>query len=353
MSLDVVVVNWSDEPDDVANNIYMELADLGYHPSFFKFDDKIPEYAEVIFTFAPWGRLQQVTRQLADIPASKRPAWVHWNTEDPPDLRIPWPVLLIIGHTRAWFDRLNDSDNSWVSSLPSLPILSLINRRMHKFRYVGEYHYAYLQGYLTILADISKVYANFFNSNGLETMYAPWRLLGNSYADLELERDIDVLWLGTRRTRRRSKLLDKIRAELSIYGIEIYVVDGVENPKLYGQKRTEIFNRAKITLNLLPTWYDNALIYRLPLAAANKSMVISETSLNHCPAYENYLHYVASPPDEIVQTILYYLEHETEREKIAEAAYKMVTQHQKLGDSVKKIMDAVIQSSSCSCPPRP
>jgi len=345
MPLKVTVIHWSDEPDDVANKLYSELIALGYQPSFLKFDQQIPESTHIVFSFAPWGRVQQITRQLADMPISKRPAWVHWMTEDPPDLRIPWNLLLPISAIRAWFDRLNDADGFWISSLPSLPILRMLNNKIHKFRYIGENHYASVHGYLTVLADISKVYANFYSTNGLKSLYAPWGLLDNSHADLELDRDIDVLWIGARRTRRRSRLLDKIRGELSRYGVEMCVFDGVENPPIYGQKRTEIFNRSKITLNLLPTWYDDALAYRFPLPAANKSMVVSETSLNHCPIFKKHVHYVEVPASQIAQTIVYYLEHKNEREKLADAAYTLVTREHRLGDSVKKIMDAVVQSS--------
>jgi len=343
MSLEVAVITWSKHPDDVSKTIRAELLNLGYKPVYFKFDEKIPKSASVVFTFAPWGRLQQITRQLMKLPPSQRPIWVHWNTEDPPDPRFPRPLVLPIGQLKAWFDRLNDSEKMWAQRLLSLPILRLVNDRMYKFRYVGEYHYAYHRGILKTLATGSKVYADFFTANGIETLYAPWGKLDGSYADLKLERDIDVLWLGTRRTKRRNDLLDQIRTALSDHGVDMVVVDGVEHPPVYGDERTKLFNRAKISLNLLATWYDNTLIYRFPLAAANKSMVISESGLPHCPLHKNYVHYVAVPPHEIVETILYYLQHEQERLEIAEAGYQLVTQKQQLGNSIKIIMDSVHQ----------
>ena len=350
MPLCVSVVKWTTEPDEVALAISDELRRLNYEPLLFGFDEKLPSDQDIIFTYAPWGRLQQITHQLQRIPAAQRPAWVHWNTENPPDLRLPKKFILAFGQLRAALDRLNDVESDRFLTLQQHKLVQSLNRRFAKFRYVGEYWYARQQGVLTILAEFSQVYADFYNALGLETIYAPWGVMRSSYADLGLERDIDVLWLGKRRTRYRSRMLDKIRSQLAEHGVELYIVDGVERQPIFDEARIDLLNRTKITLNLLPCWYDSTLIYRLPLAAANKSLVISENSLPHNPLYINYKHYVASPVDNITETILYYLAKEHEREAIAENGYKLVTEELQLGRSIALIMQAVEQSLSKSRP---
>ena len=69
-------------------------------------------------------------------------------------------------------------------------------------------------------------------------------------ADLSLERDILVLWLGNKGTDRRRKYLQQVRAELKKRGIEIVVIDGIEIPYVFGEERTILLNLTQITVNI-------------------------------------------------------------------------------------------------------
>lgn len=336
----VAIVQWSDQ-NGIAAAIRDELIDLGHYPVYFKFDSAIPDDVDVVFSFAPYGRFLQIPRQLATMPAEERPTFVHWNTENPPDLRIPWPLMSTIGACRSWIDRLNDSNNDWMRTLVSKPPLSWVNERMHKFRYAGDYHYAHRKGWIDVFAETSEIYAQLHSLHGLPAIFVPWGTVRSWYANLDLERDIDVLWMGTRRTKRRSKLLDRVRNQLSAHGAQMYVADNVENPFIFGKVRTQFLNRAKITLNLLPTWYDNAFPYRFHIAAGNRSLVVSEPILRHCPMYKAGTHYVSVPVENITETALHYLEHEDERLQIIENAYELVTTELTLANSIKAIMEAV------------
>lgn len=77
---------------------------------------------------------------------------------------------------------------------------------------------------------------------------APWGATPRWYADLGLERDIDVLWMGKRGSKRRSNLLDQVRKELDTVGVSIYVADNEENPFIHGDDRIRFLNRAKLPL---------------------------------------------------------------------------------------------------------
>lgn len=63
---------------------------------------------------------------------------------------------------------------------------------MHKFRYLGEYHYAYRRGVLNLLVESSAVYADLHQQHGLPTLCVPWGSIDGWYADLGLTCDIDV-----------------------------------------------------------------------------------------------------------------------------------------------------------------
>lgn len=152
----------------------------------------------------------------------------------------------------------------------------------------------------------SEVYAQLHTRHGLPTIFAPWGSTPEDYADLGLERDIDVLGMGKRATKRRSKHLDRIRGAFADCGVHMHVADNEENPFIFAEERMRFLNRAKITLNLTRTWYDDNFS-RFSMAAPNRCLIVSEPLLSHCPSYQPGIHYVAAPIERLAETILYYL----------------------------------------------
>lgn len=333
----VTILHWYDDIDDLALTIAACLSELGYEPSIRHYTTDDYGDAQFLFTYAPWGRLQRIATRLEGMAADRRPFWIHWSTEDCPDLRLPKTLVRSIGQMLARLDRLQDEGVAFAQSAP----MRWVNRRFHKFRYVGMYDYAVRHGLIGLLLEYSKVYADYYNAMGLPVHYARWGLLNEAHAhehEIETERDIDVLWIGTRRTQRRSKLLDEIIGQLDALGKRTYVVDGVNHRPVYGRERSELLGRAKITLNLLPTWYDSALAYRWPLVAASRSLLVTEESLPHAPEYRAGEHYVSAPVSSLVETICHYLDHPDKRAPIVERAYHAVMNEHSILDSVRRIM---------------
>jgi hypothetical protein len=244
-----------------------------------------------------------------------------------------------LGSGRSWLDRWHSSRNACLHNFASRGPLSGINGQASRFRRLGDYEYAYRKGWLDILADSSTIYARLNENRGIPTLYIPWGPTASVHADLGLERDIDVLWMGRRATRRRGKLLDRVRQELRPYGVEMYVADNEENPFIFDETRTRFLNRVKVTLNLTRTWYDDTFS-RFAFAAPNRSLVISEPVLPHCPEFEAGVHYVSAPAGRLAQTIVHYLTHEDERQVIVENAYRLVTTKLAFRNSMARLMDA-------------
>lgn len=175
----------------------------------------------------------------------------------------------------------------------------------------------------------------------MRSKYAPWGATPSWYEDLGYERDIDVLWLGNRRNKRRSNLIDTIRRQLEKHGVHMHVIDNIENPFVYGPERTEVLNRTKVFLHLMTRWCDNTFAFRFPLAASNRSLIVSEPFLRHIPACEQGVHYVSAPIADLIGTIIFYLENEKERLEIVEKAYQLVTTEMTLKNSLKTIMGSL------------
>jgi hypothetical protein len=329
-----VAIPHQNEIDGISEVISDELNALGYQPVHFPIGSLIPEKAEVVFSFGPYGKFLTIPRQLAKMPPDQKPIFVHWNTEGIPDPRIPWKIISSIAGWRSWLGRVQDSRTD--------RLFPLIESRMLRFRYLGDYYHAHRRGWLDIFADTSEIYADIHRRHGLPTIVAHWGATHQWYKDLGLKRDIDVLWMGTRGTKRRSTILDRVRRELEAKGVRTHVADGKENPFIFGDERIYYLNRSKITLNITRTWYDDNFS-RIALAASNRSLIVSEPVLPHCPSFLAGTHFVSVPIETLAKTILYYLDHEDERLGIVENAYHLVTTKLVFRESIKSIMDAANQ----------
>jgi hypothetical protein len=335
----VAVVQWTNR-DEIAEAIVDSLHELSHTTQLFRFDAVVPKNIDVVFTYAPYGNFLNICRQLEHLPASQRPTFVHWNTEGIPDLRIPWPWMRAISDMRSGFGRLVDTHANWLPSTLGKELSQSLDMRMARFRFVGDYYYAYRMGLLHIFADCSAIYGQLHRQHGLPTLYLPWGASRNWYADLNLTRDIDVLWMGKRATKRRSQLLDQLQAELRRHGVHIYMADSEDKPFIFREERTQFLNRAKITLNVTRTWYDDNFL-RFAMAAPNRSLIVSEPMLPHCSEYQAGVHYISAPVEQITEKILYYLQHEAERQHIVENAYQLVTSQLTMTGGVKAVMDTV------------
>jgi hypothetical protein len=339
----VAVVRWV-PVDGMAEAIHAALTTLGHAASLVDWDRPLPREAQVVFSQGPYGHFLEVPYQLGRRPARERPVLVHWNDEGLPDLKLPWALMAGIGSARSWLGRLPYSASPVARRLAKTPPVRWMNRRMKRFSYLGDYHFAYRRGWLTLLVDFSQLYAELHTRHGLPTLAVPWGSVPGPawYADLGLERDIDVLWMGARAGRRRSGLIDRVRADLRALGIEMYVADNEEHPFIWGEERTRFLNRAKITLNLTRTWYDDNFL-RFPIVMPNRSLVVSEPLLAHCTDYVAGTHYVAAPVADLARTIHYYLQNEAERRRIVAEAYELVTTKLTLENRVSRIMAAVAE----------
>jgi hypothetical protein len=337
----VAIPRW-EMRDEIAFMIGTELKFLGHKPVYFFFNEDVPEGIDILLTFGPYGPILPIWQQAAERKQSARPIVIHWNTEGIPDLRVPSWWIQKVASWRSAIGRLSFSGSAIQRSLSHMPPLSWWNRMGFRYRYYGDYQYAYEKGWLNLLFDTSDIYSKIRTQWGLPTEYAPWGISSFWYADLNLTRDIDVLWMGKRGTKRRSDILDKVSRELRSKGANIYIADNEQNPFIFGDVRTRYLNRAKVTLNITRTWYDDNFS-RFLLAAPNRSLIVSEPVLQHCKEFQKDLHYIPSEIEALSKTILYYLEHENLRQQIVNNAHKLVTEELQFS----KILENMIQAARC------
>jgi hypothetical protein len=333
----IAVLEW-EELDGIASVLANELARLNQSPIPFRYGEPVPDGIDVLLTFGPYGKILPIWQEAA----SRRPSpvVVHWNTEGMPDIKLPTSIIDLLAYSRAQIGLLSNSSSQVVQSLAKNRIVHWVDHSMHRLRYVGDYKYAYQKRWLHILADSSEIYRAIRTRAGVPTLYIPWGGTPDWYADMGLKRDIDVLWIGKRGSARRSDILDRVIRELKPLGVKMHIADNEENPFIFDEERTEYLNRAKITLNITRTWFDDNFS-RFAMAAPNRSLIVSEPILPHCLEFMPGEHYISAPIPELSEAILYYLENEQERNAIVENAYQLTTQEMTFANSLKKILFAI------------
>lgn len=330
-------ITWWSRGDEIGSSIATTLKDMGHNVLTFPYGKEIPE-VDIVLTYGPFGSLTPITNQFTAMKPRERPIFILWLTEQFPNPNLPewfrYPAsILRLELERAGYTSKNGAEWKIRPGAKRLLCKGL------RFRYYGELHRLKKAGIPTILAIPSQWTAKFLRQRDFNPVVACIRSQPCGISDLGMKRDIQVLWLGKTGSKRRKRLLRQIRSELSAQGIEMMVIDGVENPYVFGKERTKLLNRTKIALNLLrEPWDDNSL--RFFFAAENHVLIVSEPSLPHSPFLPGK-HIIEVPVDQITDTICFYLSNDEERQKITDAAYQLVANELTLENSLSKIIKRV------------
>lgn len=241
-------------------------------------------------------------RRVAALPPDERPAVIVWHTEP-----LPMPAA---------------------AGLPREPLtarevvkIALRDRRVNDHASNGRYLRELAgEGIVTVFAVATGAYQAYLAEHGVPAELVPLGYDPDDGRLLHLERDIDVLFLGDYRIRRRRHILRQLQRE----GIDLLVLGSNSASEGYwGESRTELLNRTKILLNL-PRLQGHLPDIRLIVAMADGALVVSEPMYLPAP-YVPGTHYVESPAEELAATVRRYLAEEEERRRITDAAHAFVT----------------------------
>ncbi len=334
----VGVIFW-EKGDGVSKQYSKIIENLGYEIVDFLFDDKVPSQLDAVFLHAPWGSMVPLSNQLLEYPKSERPKLIWWITEQLPDPALPEWFRYGLSRLRSRLERIayhQVASGVWRCR----PSLRWSTQKFFRFRYYGDLYWLRDADVLSLLVVSSPWIANFLRQRD----FAPFNPEGPSYypdwgADLNMERDIPVLWIGKIATARRRRLLNAISSELQKRNLDLMMVDGEHHPYVFGQERTILLNRTKIVLNLLRTEWDNNAM-RFHLASLNRAMIVTEPMLSHT-SFVSGEHLVEAPINQIVDCICYYLAHDLERQKIVDNAYELITRTTRQ-EVIAKVMEVAL-----------
>ena len=336
-SIKVGIACW-DEDDEIGEMILDAFIDLGYSTKKLLHDSITFEQLDVVLAYGPFGSLVPIANQLLAVPSPQRPLFVLWMTEQFANPNIPEGIRYWGGIFRSYAERQSYhqlENGTWIQ----YPKSQWITNKFHRYRYYGDLFWLQQKGILSILAIASPWTANFLRTRGFNPLEAYPGLCQECGDELNIERDIPVLWLGKTGSNRRKQILKSIREELRKQEIDLLMIDGVEHPYVFGDERINLLNRSKIVLNILrQEWDDNSMRYCF--AALNRSLIISEPTLRHTLLVPGE-HLIELPIEQISDGITYYLSHEDERQQFVDRAYHLVTSKMTMHQGVKKIIEQI------------
>lgn len=253
--------------------------------------------------------------RLASTDPAKRPTTIVWHTE-------PLPMPRAAGLRRE------------LLTTRELAKIVLRDRRIND-------HYSNAR-YLKSLARTSVVdafavatraYQAYLAEQGVDVAFVP---LGHHPAfgeNRDRERDIDVLFLGDFRLRRRRRILRRLRRD----GIDVLTLGDYSDPRLWGEGRTELMNRTTIALNI-PRLEGHLPDMRFVVAMGTGALLVSETVYLPDP-YVPGRHFVESSSDDLAATIRGYLADADARRTITEEAHRLVATELTLEASYRSLLD--------------
>ena len=273
---------------------------------------------DVVLLHGNPGYFPRLRRQLLRMPRQRRPLIAVLHAE-------PLPPPRSSGISR-W---------TWLSRVEVAKILLWNWRATDIYSNAFKLRRMMREGTIDLLFTTSSETLEYAREHGYECSQIPYGYHPTFGRLLDLDRDVDVLFLGDTRPPRRRQLLDYLAEQ----GIEVTVRGSWHDPELWGENRTQFLNRTKIIVHLQR--YPGKLARkRFILAMANGVLVISEPAYLPAPFVDGE-HYISAPIEEMPAAIRHHLEHPDERDRIAAAGHRLVTEELVFSRSVEGMLEAI------------
>lgn len=180
---------------------------------------------------------------------------------------------------------------------------------------------------------------DFLRTRGIKAYYAPLGYHPTFGEPLNLNRDIDVVFLGNTKNSRRRAILENIAKNLKSKKMNLHYPPS----PCMGTERTALLNRTGISINTpMHPWEMAGLRFIMSMACG--ALVISEPIENPAP-YEPGVHFIQAEIADMPDVIEHYSKHTNERQAIVDTAYRYITQTLTMKNSVQKILQTVCNGS--------
>jgi hypothetical protein len=276
---------------------------------------EIPPHGDWLLIRGNAAWYPNLNRRLIALPRNRRPHVLLWHSEPLPPARatglpLPWLNLREVAKILLRDPRATDVYTNYFT-------LRSLQRA----------------GIPDVLVVSSRGRQEFLAERGIQGHFAPLGCDPSMGRDLELQRDIDVLFLGILDVPRRNRLLRSLKDQ----GVNLTEAGSWTDPAFWGENRTRLLNRTKILVNLARTPAEFSG-FRLSLGMANKALVVSEPIYRPEP-FVSGRHFVMVPSERMVATIRHYLDAAEERVSITEIASRFVQEEATLQRSTEYLVN--------------
>lgn len=316
------------------------FSDLGCRSVLVRRDDPKALEADLLVMFGNVSRFAAYPKLLSR-PKESRPKTVLWDCDPLPPgsfgglsesysalVRLLPARSLLRGSIRRIIDSMLKKE---MAALP--PEHRTVDRR--QFYSMVDRYLWFKRCYSPDWCDY--VFANtpgkcrFLDSVGIRCHYAPLGYHENWGVDLGINRDIDALYIGRMKSSLRRDVIRRTRKELAAAGVELVtVVRG-----FYGEQRTKLLNRTRIVIDVLQAPWDMPIM-RFLIGMGCGALVVSNWTGDPTPFERG--HFVQAETRNLAGAVLHYLEHEDQRARIVDSAYRFVTQELTLPKTLAHIL---------------
>jgi hypothetical protein len=270
-----------------------------------------------------------------------RPPVLVWLTEQVPDPRgrptggIAWQAAA--ARWRFRLEMLGGRAKGLHADPPAT--VQTVLRRAGRLRILGELLALRDLGCLTLIAAFTETNAAYLRRHGLPAVVIPMGGHASFGRPMGLPRDIDVVFLGTLRDRRRAGIIRKLQRDLDRRGLALTIRDGSPaRGYAYGTERIVLLNRAKIMLNVMRQPWDDG-VHRMLLAAPNGAMVVSEPIIpSSWGPFRPGVDFVMAPHAALADTIARYVADDDARQAIASQACNRVNSQLTMRGMVERVL---------------
>jgi hypothetical protein len=330
--------------DELASVLASVVRELGGDVSLLRDGDSSVLDADIVILFGKCSEFDASARLLG-AHATRRPATVLWHVE----LLPPGPIPAHAENAarklvRCDVSRLPKSLRALVRCLPSHSSLvnwvrqvrcaQLVRRcgwenrlpdgRIHAREWYHAVQHAlwfqqwYSDAWCDFVATSTVPRCRVLTEMGIPCEYASLGYHPLWGMDQGRDRDLDVVFLGRVNRTGRERLLGRIDRQLARAGVKLVVADH----DCYGENRTTLLNRTRISLDLIKNAWEMPMLRPL-VSVACGALVVSNWWRDPYPFRDEHLVRVES--DALATAILEHLHNEPARRQIAEAAYRHLT----------------------------
>lgn len=352
LSVAIVASVWNNNPFSEATR--HGLVERGLKADIFKDGDEDILTRDCVLMMGSLASLRQ-TAACLESRAHSRPFTIAWQVEVlPPPTIGPKSLRLMMSISTSWFGQ------KWIK--PFIRVLGLpLDYLVFTFGEIGvssrEINYRQLRftvdnlswlkrgrdrNWLDQVGASTEQKRLFLKKMGFSTFFSPAGLQKSFGRILNIERDIDVLFIGSLKSSRRRKRVESILEQLSGLGYRVHIAPR----KTQDEERTHLINRARVVLHIHQFAWDTPWM-RWCFATANGAVIASE-ELSLPDPLRPGIDYLSATQNSLSGSIAELLSNEPKRLEMLENCTKSMKSYMSLERSLDDIKHVIEESTAKS-----